>query len=653
MADETQLEKSLADESGKPATFVDKQWLYVNDSNNGSYTGQIVIDSTTLSNSGSYIGWSESFLQIPLVLQAESAAITANTQRFDFGMALKSGYWQLIHSMSVEFNNGSVVQQTPFLNVFSSFKNLTSWSEGDLKCWGKITGFAPDTADSWVFNSVIAAASLNNGLQGNGTGFCNNRLAMTFAPSGLLSDVAYPPAIAFGAVYVEATANAAVLNTQIVLATEVSSFSDSVCGCANTGLLQRMKWLNFDMIVPYQTTIGGGAPFGTNIGPIGAGGANVLSNKVLLLTKDSGGLDSVFKNYVRTSANGRAIVFNAIIRMKDICDFFDKLPLMKGATMRLYINTNQCFLPLSVNAARVNLAGAVVEFPSLQLTATPTILGGGQTCPIMVSSADLGQGMNSIAPVKAGASGAAVALKVALSVVRCQFGYNFTGTNANIAAPLTTVRLYAPAYTMSPQAEASYLAMSPTKKIVYEDLFQYSFPTQLPDATFNILVSNGLPNLKSIVVMSFLPQASNGVAGAGDYIGTPVSSLLSPFASSGGTPDPIALTNFNIQLSGKNLFNDQNQYDFQEFYEQFISSNQLNGSLTTGLASGLIGEHEWSDLYRYYYADCSRGLPQESGVSRSIQITGVNKSAYTVNLMVFASFTRSLTVDVRSGVRIE
>jgi hypothetical protein len=637
MADETQLDKSLADESGKPATFVDKQWLYVNDSNNGSYTGQIVIDSTTLSNSGSYIGWSESFLQVPLVLQAESVPLDANTDRFDFGMALKNGYWQLIHSMSVEFNNGSVVQQTPFLNVFASFKNLTSWSEGDLRCWGKITGFCPDTADSWVFNSILAAASTANGLQGNGTGFCNNRLATTFSPSGALSDVVYPAA-AFTA-------------TNLVVATEVSSFSDNVAGCANVGLLQRMKWLNFDMIVPYQTTVAGAA-VGTAVAAT-AGSANVLSNKVLLLARDSGGLTSIFKNYIQTSATGRAIIFNAIIRLKDICDFFDKMPLMKGATMRLYINTNQCYLPLSVVAPRVSAAGAIVEFPSLQLTATPTILGGGQTCPIMVSSADLGQGMNVIAPVKDGAAGAAVALKVALSVVRNQFPSNFTGANQTIACPLNTVRLYAPAYTMSPQAEASYLAMSPTKKIVYEDLFQYSFPNQDSNSTFNILVSNGLPNLKSIVVMSFLPAASNGVSGAGEYAATPVSSLYSPFASSGGTPDPIALTNFNIQLSGKNLFNDQNQYDFQEFYEQFISSNQLNGSLTTGLASGLIGEAEWSDLYRYYYADCSRGLPQEAGVSRSIQITGVNKSAYPVNLMVFASFTRSITVDVRSGVRLE
>jgi hypothetical protein len=166
-------------------------------------------------------------------------------------------------------------------------------------------------------------------------------------------------------------------------------------------------------------------------------------------------------------------------------------------------------------------------------------------------------------------------------------------------------------------------------------------------------VSNGLPNLKSLVIMSFLPAASNGVVHAILGGGVVTSSLTSPFSSSGGTPDPISLTNLNIQISGKNLFNDNKQYDYQEFLEQFISSNQLNGSLTTGLASGLIGEHEWSDLYRYYYADCSRGLPQEAGVSRSIQISGTNNSCFPVNLMIFASFTRTITVDIRSGMRID
>lgn len=637
MADEVILDKSLADESGKAATFVDKQFLYVNDSNNQNYAGQIVIDTTTLSNSGSYIGWSESFLAVPLILQAECDVLDA-AAKFDFGMAMKSGYWQLIHSMSVEFNNGSVVQQTPFLNVFSSFKCLTSWSDADLKNWGKATGFAPDTADSWVYNPTLAAASAVNGLQGNGQGFCNNRLAMTFAPSGVLSDVAYPPIPATSPLVV-----GEVLATQVVLATEVSGLSDSAMGCANAGLLQRMKWLNFDLVASGTT-----GAVTVNNPLVSAVGRNFQSNKALLLTGGRSGFTQIFKNYIsQINATSRAIIFLAIIRLKDICDFFDKMPLMKGATMRLYINTNQCLLPLSVTASQVALTGVVTSFPSIQLTAPPTILGGGQTCPVMVSSADLGQGMNAIAPVKAGAAGASKPLLVGLSVVRTQFSSLTT-----YQTPLTSVRLYAPAYTMSPQAEASYLSMMPTKKIVYEDLFQYQF-NNVASGPFNFLVSNGLPNLKSLVIMGFLPAASNGVTGAGEYVATPVSSLLSPFASSGGTPDPISLTNLNIQISGKNLFNDNKQYDYQEYLEQFVSSNQLNGGLTTGLGSGLIGESEWSDLYRYYYADCSRGLPQEAGVSRSIQISGTNQSSVAVNLMIFASFSRSITVDCRSGVRLE
>lgn len=640
MADETQLDKSLQDESGKPATFVDKQWLYVNDSNNQNYSGQIVIDTTTLSNSGSYIGWSECYLAVPLILQAESAALSTQAVKFDFGMALKSGYWQLIHSMSVEFNNGSVVQQTPFLNVFSSFKNLTSWSEGDLKCWGKATGFCPDTADSWLYNNAVSAGNADNARQGSGQGFCNNRLATTFAANGILSDVAYPPVPTANPVAV-----AELLQTNVVLATEVSALSDSVQGCANVGLLQRMKWLNFDLVVTGAAVIGGNNPA---IAQAASSGVS-LANKTNLLTGGRSGFTQIFKNYISTiNITSRAIIFLAVIRLKDICDFFDKMPLMKGATMRLYINTNQCSVPLTVTAPQVTVTGAVTAFPALSLLSPPTILGGGQTCPIMVSSADLGQGMNGIAPVKAAVPGATVPLTVALSVVRTQFG-----ALTQYSAPLNSVRLYAPAYTMSPQAEASYLSMSPTKKIVYEDLFQYQF-NNVASGPFNFLVSNGLPNLKSIVIMSFLPAASNGVATAtAEYVSTPVSSLLSPFASSGGTPDPVALTNLNIQISGKNLFNDNIQYDFQEFLHQFISSNQLNGSLTTGLASGLIGEAEWSDLYRYYYADCSRGLPQEAGVSRSIQIQGTNQSPVAVNLMIFASFTRSITLDVRSGVRLE
>jgi hypothetical protein len=205
---------------------------------------------------------------------------------------------------------------------------------------------------------------------------------------------------------------------------------------------------------------------------------------------------------------------------------------------------------------------------------------------------------------------------------------------------------------MNAQAEARYLSMSPTKKIVYSDIFQYQFNNVDAGSDFNFLVSNGLPNLKSLVMMGFLPTSANGVAGVGSWAGVASSSLLSPFSSSGGSCDPVAITNFQVQISGQNLFNDTKQYDFQEFFEQVVSSNQLNGSVSTGIGSGLIGEHEFSNLYRYYYANCERGLPSEEGVPKAIQIQGKSLSARAINLMCFVEFERSITIDLRTGSKV-
>jgi hypothetical protein len=100
------------------------------------------------------------------------------------------------------------------------------------------------------------------------------------------------------------------------------------------------------------------------------------------------------------------------------------------------------------------------------------------------------------------------------------------------------------------------------------------------------------------------------------------------------------------------LFNTQLQYDYETFAEQLVSSNQLNGSLTTSMASGLIGKEDFQWCYRYYYGNVSRSIPSEDGVAKAIQIMGTNNSNITVDLMVFVEFQREITVDVRTGARI-
>ena len=93
------------------------------------------------------------------------------------------------------------------------------------------------------------------------------------------------------------------------------------------------------------------------------------------------------------------------------------------------------------------------------------------------------------------------------------------------------------------------------------------------------------------------------------------------------------------------------------FYEQLVSSNQLNGSLTTSMASGLVSKADFQSLYRYYYGNCSRSIPSEEGVSKAVQILGEIKTPAAtgitgIDLMVFVEFEKEIVIDVRTGARV-
>jgi hypothetical protein len=406
--------------------------------------------------------------------------------------------------------------------------------------------------------------------------------------------------------------------------------------------MMRQRWLNFSLVLNT----------GSSLTQQASNKAGLLAGSSTL--SSSAGMNAIFASYIQAGSTYRAIVLDAVIRLKDIADFFQKVPLLKGSTMRLYLNTNQCYFNAKLlNYQYTSTTGVLATAGSLTLTSTPVILGGGGTNPIMLASADLGQGLQPLVPLTSNA-GAVVseAITCGISIVRTQFPTSvFT---QQISAPVSSVRLYAPAYTFSPIAEQRYLSLTPTKKVVYNDIFQYSFPSVGAGSPFNFLVSNGIPNVRGVLVVPLLPKASNGKDdGAGNYSGITTSTLYSPFCATGGAPDPVSFTNFNIQVSGKNLFINNLLYDFETFSQQFISSNQLNGSLTTGLTSGLVGFYEWENLFRYYYGNVSRSLPSEDGVAKAIQITGTNQSSKVVDIMVFVEFEREITIDVRTGARIQ
>jgi len=306
----------------------------------------------------------------------------------------------------------------------------------------------------------------------------------------------------------------------------------------------------------------------------------------------------------------------AKLRLKDLTDYFEKCPLLKGSTMRFLINTNQ---------AEVSVTPTATNLPDVQASVL-----SGNTFPLMVTSQK---------PTTATASGGKSSLgtnavKLSVDIVKSRQSGHQTS--------LTSCRLYAPLYRFNPLAEQRYLSLAPTKRVEYEDVFQYQFSGVNAGDTFNFLVSNGIADIQSVLVVPFLSASANGG----------LNPFLSPYSTAGATPDPIPLQQFNIMLSGVNLFLENVEYDFAAFSHQLASSNQLNGGLTTGLGSGLIGKFEFENLYRYYYGNASRSLPSEEGVSRSVQIVGKNASAQQISLMVFVCFRRAMTIDIQTGARV-
>jgi len=602
--------------------FINKKFIFVNDNNNGNYASQIVLDSTALSNSGGYINWQESWILMPLVVTlstdtaANSANLPLNTNTADYSWAFKSGYWQMIDSMTVEFNNQNVIQTVPFTNVFRSFKANTTFSCDDIKNHGASTGFYPDTAGSWAYSQDAADADILS-LQGRGfdAGITNNS-------NGILRSVTLPTASAAGAVgYVdnEVSGLTAVVAAAIGAgAQNPNGLSDSTYAI-NDGMKRRQEWVGYAGAGTYTA------------------GQSLNQSRV----NTSANCNTVFRSVkTQTAAGCITWITYAKLRLKDLADFFEKVPLLKGSTIRFLINTNQAITKFTVTAGAMTAAsGAIGTYPKLEINSVT--ITGGRTNPLMLASAGYGSGLNPLTK-----TAGAAAYFLSCSIYKNSFSDQsiYSGSIPTATVPC---RLYAPVYTMNPLAESKYLSLAPTKRVLYKDIFQYQYGVPVgAGESFNFLVSNGINRIRSVLVVPFISNTNTALL-------TNIDSFSTPVSATPAMPDPIMLTNFNILVSGMNLFLSNELYDFEAFREQLMSANQLNGNLTTGLTSGQISEDDFARGYRYYFGDVSRSLPSEENVSRSIQVIGQNASSVKCNIWVFVEFMKEITIDLTTGARID
>ena len=546
--------------------MAEKRVLFVQDQNGGSYNGQIQLDTSILSNSGMWNAYSEAYLEVPYQITFTSSVDVSAAGVINGYMAgLKCGNHQLIDSIQVSYNGTSVVQQQPYTNFHVSYKLMTSWSQDDVKKHGHITGMIPDTAGC---HSYLGAASPN------GDGISNNRVYS--ALNGAI------PAWNLGA---------------------------SVRGglsLSNEGLRERMK----NTALPQTTNDNGYSALPVmNTAALSQGvGKNHVS--------DNGGV-----------GNARVWTWNilATIRLKDLADFFDKMPITKGAYLTMTLNYNSSTVNITSAVVAVDVGLPAVAFngvpahASMVLPAASAItLNSGRTTPFIIASADSG------------------------NPNRSQLAGTLTFASSIGGSLLNQVRLYVPSYKLKPELEVELLKNNPKKKFKYCDIINYNVLNQ----TGNVrqILTNGIKNPKALVV---IPQI-NSVANVGANIN--IVPFQSPFDSAPHTTCPLAaIDNFNVQLAGKNVFQQSFQYDFEAFKNEVVSISGIDGGSTVGMSSGLLGYFEWDNAYRYYVADLSRQGTLNEGIPQSVVLEGDNASGAAMDYYCFIEYEKEVEIDMITG----
>jgi len=303
---------------GSPNVFVKKDWLNILDNQNGSYSSnQSVIDTSQLSNSNKYMSFREAYLLMPLtltvgtILPASAGAFTPdnNGTSADYLVGMKNWYGSMIHSITMDYNGTTIIQQTPFCNMWNSFKLMTSLSWADVRTQGSMIGFYPDTPDSWTFNGAAST---------EGLGVANNT---NYAATGSAIDVA-------------------------------GQFNAFRSGRGNLGFLNRQTYINYD-----------------EDGDVGSvTNASFLTNQTATTLYQS--YISRKVDGVNAGAQGvLQISINAQIYLKHIHSFFMMCPLLKGAFLKLTLNLNNTTAEIPIGAGSTygltsvsNAVGGVCPF---------------------------------------------------------------------------------------------------------------------------------------------------------------------------------------------------------------------------------------------------------------------------------------------------
>jgi hypothetical protein len=625
---------------GSPQVFIKKDWLNILDNMNTNYSAnQTIIDTSQLSNSNRYMSYREAYLSVPLLLTlSTNSAFVAGTNAgpaptgmdptastsgagtvpyptgCDYAIGLKNWFGSLFHSITLDMNGTTIIQQTPLINMVNSFRLMTTLSWDDVITQGATIGFYPDSGSSFSFTGTSSVPRVSNC---NGIGVCNN----TLYPS---TDVPFTASITTAGL------------TTLFNGAQTSALNSFQAGAGNKGFLKRIQFVNMDLDAPIgwtnSTTSTGDSRPDTKVLMSG-----VVSN-----------WGTQWNSYISQKAVGVIQTsIMATVYLKHLHSFFAMCPLLKGTFFKLTCFLNNASATFTITNKTYDATSLTTVATSVlgEFTALTSSVPVGGVLPFMISEGSYVYGGS------AGLGNGTYTASLAVGA-RPLVTHTLNAGSVSTGQLSQSIYLYVPAYTFNPVFETAYLS-SPVKSIKYSDYYQYQVIGVGAGNQFNNLLTNGIANIKSVLILPFYSASSSaGGVASGLPAGMPV--YQSPFDPAGtGPTSPFCMfSNFNVVVSGQNAIYNTERYNFEQFNNQFKGCNAVNGDLTDGLTSGLIGSQDWQREYCYWYVNVGRMLPVEMSVPKSIQIIGQNNSTFALDLICFIEYGVSVDVDALTGARV-
>ena len=339
-------------------------------------------------------------------------------------------------------------------------------------------------------------------------------------------------------------------------------------------------------------------------------------------------LSAAGKNFSQRDGNGadgKVVNWNVLanIPLGVLSDFFAKFPLCKGAYLRITLNLNtNCSTQMTVNGAG-------------QYTAVSTSSQNG-VVPYMISPIGAGSGLD------IGGTTAATGLELSIGIARNSI--NKTGSTY-VHPSLQSCRFYACMEDFSPAAEQMYLSKNPTKVIKYDDFLTFQTLNIGAGANFSQILTNSISRVRKLVGIPMISGSFNQAGTAGL-----INPMASPFTSSPCTTARNAITNFNVLLSGSNLYQANYNYGWEQFIQELRKTNSINGGSSLGLTSGLLSQTDFEHAYRYIVSDLSRSPSEASdNVAKSLQIVGTNSGLVPVDIIWVVVYEREIQIDISTG----